>query len=141
MSPSMLTYPSTSTPGKTTKHSSPAADAYHPTGDSPWPDSLAHRRSPVVRAQTIAASQNVRCLAPYVLTLNATPVPRADVMTGVPVSGTWNLVLCSDDPKFGGSGFEQSSSYESSPDHHNGFEQSIWLTLPALSVTILRLTS
>ena len=76
-----------------------------------------------------------------VVALNATPVSHTDVMTGVPVSGTWNVVLCSDDPKFGGSGFEQSSSYEPSPDHHNGFEQSIWLTLPALSVTILRLTS
>ena len=76
-----------------------------------------------------------------VVALNATPIPRNDVMTGVPVAGAWNVELCSDAEKFGGSGYEQSPTYESTPEHHNGFDQSIWLTLPPLSITILRLQS
>lgn len=73
-----------------------------------------------------------------IVALNATPVPRHDVMTGAPVAGTWDVVLCSDDEQFGGSGYERASSYDTHPEHFNGYEQSIWLTLPPLSVTILR---
>jgi len=73
-----------------------------------------------------------------IVALNATQVPRTDVMTGAPVAGTWNLALCSDDVKFGGSGFSRPSTYGTTPEHHNGYEQSIWLTLPPLSLTILR---
>ena len=73
-----------------------------------------------------------------IVALNATPVPRTDVMTGAPVAGTWNLALCSDDVKFGGSGFSRPSTYDTSPEQFNGYEQSIWLTLPPLSLTILR---
>ena len=73
-----------------------------------------------------------------IVALNATPVPRHDVMTGAPVAGTWNLALCSDDVKFGGSGFSRPSTYETSPEQFNGYEQSIWMTLPPLSLSILR---
>ena len=74
-----------------------------------------------------------------VVAMNATPVPRDTVMTGVPVAGTWEVILCSDDPAFGGSGYEQSPTFESTEHHHNGYEQSLWLTLPPLSITVLRL--
>ncbi len=73
-----------------------------------------------------------------IVALNATPVPRHDVMTGAPVAGKWDVVLCSDDVKFGGSGYQRPSSYDTHPEHFNGYEQSIWPTLPPLSVTILR---
>ena len=73
-----------------------------------------------------------------VVALNATPIPRDRVMTGVPAKGTWEVVLCSDDVTFGGSGYEHPVAYESTPHHHNAFEQSIWLTLPPLSLTFLR---
>jgi len=71
--------------------------------------------------------------------MNGTPVPRTDVLTGVPVAGTWDLVLCGDDPEYGGSGFERPSSYVSSPGHHCGHDNTIWLTLPPLSLSFLRL--
>ena len=50
-------------------------------------------------------------------------------------SASW---WCSDDEKFGGSGYQRASSYDTHPEHFNGYEQSIWLTLPPLSLTILR---
>ena len=70
--------------------------------------------------------------------LNATPIPRYDVMTGVPRSGRWDVILCSDDPSFGGSGLEYPSAYTTTGHHHNGFESSLWLTLPPLSLTVIR---
>ena len=76
-----------------------------------------------------------------VVALNATPVPRYDVMTGVPKRGEWNVVLCSDDERFAGSGLEHPATYRTTDDHHNGFDAALWLTLPPLSVSILRCSS
>ena len=76
-----------------------------------------------------------------VVAMNATPVPRDKVMTGVPSAGEWEVLLCSDDPAYGGSGYEHPAVYETTPHHHNSYEQSIWLTLPPLSLTLLRFTS
>ena len=73
-----------------------------------------------------------------VVALNATPVPRDSVMTGVPMAGTWNVLLCSDDEAYAGSGYEQSAVFETTSDEHNGFKQSLWLQLPPLSLTLLR---
>ena len=73
-----------------------------------------------------------------VVAFNGTPVPRRDVMTGVPSSGEWEVLLCSDEEAYGGAGYEHPASYTTTPHRHNGLEQSIWLTLPALSVTFLR---
>lgn len=75
-----------------------------------------------------------------VVAMNGTPIPRHDVMTGVPVSGTWDVVLCSDDESYGGSGYEHPATYTTTPHHHNGYEQAIWLTLPPLSTTFIRFT-
>ena len=76
-----------------------------------------------------------------VVAMNATPVPREKVMTGVPVAGEWEVLLCSDDAAYGGSGYEHPAVYETTPHHHNSYEQSIWLTLPPLSLTLLRFVS
>ena len=73
-----------------------------------------------------------------VIAMNATPVPRDSVMTGVPAAGSWDVLLCSDDGAYGGSDYEQSAVFETTPHHHNGFEQSLWLQLPPLSITMLR---
>ncbi len=73
--------------------------------------------------------------------MNATPVPRTGVMTGVPLAGTWELVLCSDDVRFGGSGYERPAQYESTPEAHGGHDQAVWLTLPPLSMSFLRHTA
>ena len=74
------------------------------------------------------------------IVMNATPVPRHDVMTGVSEPGDWEVILCSDDVAYGGSGYEHPPVYETTKHHHNGYEQSLWLTLPPLSVTFLRKT-
>ncbi|MDW3177816.1 MAG: 1,4-alpha-glucan branching protein GlgB [Acidimicrobiia bacterium] len=73
-----------------------------------------------------------------VAAMNATPVPRHDVMTGVPAPGTWNVVACSDEGRFGGSDYEQTKSYTTTSDAHNQFDQALWLTLPPLSITLIR---
>lgn len=73
-----------------------------------------------------------------VVAMNATPVPRDNVMTGVPAKGSWDVLLCSDDGAYGGSDYAQPAAFETTPHHHNGYEQSVWLTLPPLSITILR---
>ena len=59
-------------------------------------------------------------------------------MTGVSQAGTWEVILCSDDVDYGGSGYEHPRTYETTNHHHNGYEQSLWLTLPPLSITFLR---
>lgn len=76
-----------------------------------------------------------------VAALNATPVPRTEVMTGVPFAGEWNVLACSDSQEFGGSGFEQAQSFHTSADSVHGFEHSLRLTLPPLSITFLRLAN
>lgn len=73
-----------------------------------------------------------------VVAFNGTPVPRNDVMTGVPEAGSWDVLLSSDDENYGGSGYAHPPAYTTTPHAHNGFEQSVWLTLPPLSVTFLR---
>ncbi len=79
--------------------------------------------------------------ASMLIVMNATPVPRDDVMTGVSSNGEWEVVLCSDDAKYGGSSYAHPESYTTTNHHHNGYEQSLWLTLPPLSVTFLRKTT
>ncbi len=74
-----------------------------------------------------------------VVAFNATPVPRHDVVTGVPVAGNWEVLLCSDAGVYGGSDYEHPTTYATNDFGHCGFEWSISLTLPALSVTFLRL--
>ena len=76
-----------------------------------------------------------------VIAMNATPVARHDVMTGVPVAGQWDVVVCSDETRFGGSGYEQTTSYTTTNDSFNQFEHALWLTLPPLSITFVRFNS
>lgn len=73
-----------------------------------------------------------------IVAMNATPVPQHDVMTGAPVSGGWEVISCSDDPSYGGSGYEYPDRYTTTEHGHNGYHQSLWLTLPPLSITFLR---
>ena len=98
-----------------------------------WIDANDDQRSLLTFLREDGAGDIVACA------MNATPVPRDTVMTGVPVAGTWEVVACSDDVAFGGAGHEHPAAYETTQHHHNGFEQSIWLTLPALSMTFVRL--
>ena len=72
-----------------------------------------------------------------VVLCNFTPVPRKEYRIGVPKKRAYKLVLNSDDPKYGGSGFEL-SSFKISKTASHGFDQSISVSLPPLSVLILK---
>ncbi len=97
-----------------------------------WIDANDEQRSILTSLRSSADGDMV------VVALNATPVPRDSVMTGVPAPGDWDVVLCSDDQAYGGSGYQYPARYTSTPHGHNGLSQSIWLTLPPLSVTFIR---
>lgn len=97
-----------------------------------WIDAADDDRSIITALRSGADGDQV------VVAFNATPVPRRDVMTGVPQTGEWEVLFCTDDKAFGGWGTDRPDTYSSTPDEHCGFDQSIWLTLPPLSVTFLR---
>ena len=79
---------------------------------------------------------------PVLCVMNLTPIPRLDYRLGVPTSGAWELLLNSDDEKFGGSGNPEfggkmgSGVVSSGPGTH-GRAQSLSLDLPPLSVLVL----
>ncbi len=70
---------------------------------------------------------------------NFVPVGREDYKIGVPYAGTYTLVFDSDAKEFGGSG-SALKKVESQEFGMHGFDQSIALTLPPLSVQYLRFT-
>ena len=72
-----------------------------------------------------------------VIVMNMTPVPREEYRIGAPRLTRYQLLLCTDQREFGGSGYSVHESYmaESVPAH--GFDQSLNLRLPPLSVLIL----
>ena len=79
-----------------------------------------------------AGGKAVACIA------NFTPVPRTGYRLGLPWSGSWDLLLDTDSPAFGGSGFGfqmESRRYEATPDvPWQGQRDSIVLDVPPLSV-------
>ncbi|NQZ59423.1 MAG: 1,4-alpha-glucan branching protein GlgB, partial [Lentisphaeraceae bacterium] len=70
---------------------------------------------------------------------NFTPVPRDNYSVGVPLAGTWEIVLNTDCAKYGGSDYIQENTYNSQPQLHHGQEQAISVTLPPLAVLYLKL--
>ncbi len=74
----------------------------------------------------------------FAVALNFTPVPRANYRLGVPASGSWREVLNSDGTEYGGSGQGNLGGVQTNPIPMHGFFQSIVLTLPPLSVLILK---
>ena len=75
-------------------------------------------------------------VAPVLAVINFAPVPWSDVVLGVPESGSWELRLNSDDPRYGGSGHEQTTTEAKAEDRPiHGLNQSISLTVPPLAAT------
>ncbi len=97
-----------------------------------WIDGSDNERSIITSLRSNSDGDMVVCA------LNATPVPRHDIMTGVPKAGEWEVLLCSDDEKFGGSGYDHPPTYETTEHSHGGLDNALWLTLPPLSMTFLR---
>jgi 1,4-alpha-glucan branching enzyme len=73
---------------------------------------------------------------PQLVVLHFTPVVRENYRVGVPFHGEWVVALNSDDPAFGGSGI-QNARLKTQNEVFHGYETSLSLTLPPLSVLVL----
>ena len=71
---------------------------------------------------------------------NFTPVPRHDYRIGVPISGCWKELLNSDAPLYGGSGQGNLGEAQTAPTSSHEHPQSLAVTLPPLSVVVLKPT-
>jgi 1,4-alpha-glucan branching enzyme len=69
---------------------------------------------------------------------NFTPVARNNYRVGVPFAGSWTEVLNSDATIYGGSGQGNMGGVHASPVSAHGFHHALSLTLPPLSVVMLK---
>ena len=69
---------------------------------------------------------------------NFTPVVRSDYRVGVPADGTWAEVLNTDAACFGGSGAGNMGGVQAEEETFHGRPFSLNLTLPPLSLLVLR---
>ena len=72
-----------------------------------------------------------------VTVLNLTPIPREHYRIGVPAATRYERIINTDDPEWGGSGFDSVATYDTEPAPFHGFEQSIVGTLPPLGALVL----
>jgi len=77
--------------------------------------------------------------APVVVMCNFTPVERVEFRVGVPAAGFWEEVLNTDAAVYGGGNRGNLGGGETSDIAADGQGQSITLTLPPLSVVVMRL--
>ena len=70
--------------------------------------------------------------------VNFTPVERPEYRVGVPQSGSYKLVLNSDEARFGGSGEKRASSYRSKKGNCDNKPYSIGYSLPAYGVAVFQ---
>ncbi len=73
-----------------------------------------------------------------IVVCNFTPLQREGYRIGVPDEGEYKVLLSTNDIKFGGWG-DKLKKYVSVPEPMHGFENSLELTLPPLSVIYLKL--
>ena len=73
-----------------------------------------------------------------VVALNLTPVVRTGFRIGVPAAGTWKEIFNSDDLHYWGSGIINPEPLKSEDVAWNYRNQSVQLTLPPLSVSVLK---
>ncbi|MGH7678373.1 MAG: 1,4-alpha-glucan branching protein GlgB [Gemmatimonadaceae bacterium] len=72
-----------------------------------------------------------------VVVLNLTPVPREHYRIGVPEPVPYREVLNSDAAQWAGSGFQTRARVLSEPTPFHGFQQSVELALPPMSILVL----
>jgi 1,4-alpha-glucan branching enzyme len=68
---------------------------------------------------------------------NMTPNCHHDYRIGVPNMANYQVIINTDDPCFGGSGFSTTTEYKAEPIAWQGFQQSISLQLPPLATIYL----
>ena len=73
-----------------------------------------------------------------VVVCNFTPMPRQNYKIGVPAAGFWKEILNSDGTIYGGSGQGNFHRIEAAPVYLHGYDQALSLTLPPLSVLVLK---
>ena len=76
---------------------------------------------------------------PIVVINNLTPVVRENYCLGVPAAGSYELLLNSDNTRFGGSGVEPGKLLKTEAIEQHGQEQSLSLTLPPLATIVMKL--
>jgi 1,4-alpha-glucan branching enzyme len=72
-----------------------------------------------------------------VVVLNLTPVPRQGYRIGVPEAPAWEVLLNSDDLRWGGSDNDRTRRFFTEPAPFHGYAQSIVTTLPPLGALVL----
>jgi 1,4-alpha-glucan branching enzyme len=72
-----------------------------------------------------------------VVVLNLTPVPRPNYRTGVPIAGRYRIVLSSDDPRYGGSGYGLADELETEDAAWQHQPVSLRVSLPPLGAVLL----
>jgi 1,4-alpha-glucan branching enzyme len=65
-------------------------------------------------------------------------MPRQNYRLGVPVAGFWKEILNSDATVYGGSGQGNFHRLEAAPIFLHGYDHALSLTLPPLSVLVLK---
>lgn len=73
-----------------------------------------------------------------VVILNLTPTPRHDYCIGVPQAGFYAELLNTDGEWYGGSGIGNQGGVQSTTTASHGYDQSIEVQIPPLSVTVLK---
>lgn len=75
---------------------------------------------------------------PVVVACNFTPLPRANYLVGVPLSGRWREILNSDSKDYAGSGQGNFGGVDANPVAVHGRPYSVTLVLPPLGVVFLK---
>ena len=75
-----------------------------------------------------------------IVVCNFVPVARDNYKIGVPYEGTYEQVFSTDDEKYGGSGVVQNGKLKSEDYSMHGYDQSITLDIPAMSVMYFKCT-
>ena len=70
--------------------------------------------------------------------LNCTPVPRDNYRFGVPWPGEWQLMLNSDAPKYGGSGYGIAPKVNAKEEPWGGYPASLAFNVPPFSCLVFR---
>lgn len=86
---------------------------------------------------TIAFCRVAEGESPVLVVANFTPEVWVDYRLGVPLGGTWEMRLCSDDVTFGGSG-QIPGDLVTSPEPSHGHGQSLVFDVPPMSVTFFQ---
>jgi 1,4-alpha-glucan branching enzyme len=98
-----------------------------------WIDCNDAEQSVLVYLRRARSTSNV-----VIVACNFTPVPRHNYRIGVLAGGTWEEMLNSDAPLYGGSGQGNLGGVVAAPVPRHGRPQSINVTLPPLGMVVFR---